>query len=113
MEKTTADLRKIQSVASKLALSGPLSLGRVARDLGISPRSLQRELALKDTTFRQIVDAVRFDVARTLLTRTDFPVQAIAAKVGYRTPGSFARAFCRWTGQSPRAYRRDASPVSM
>lgn len=95
----------------ELALSGPLSINRVAGHLGISPRSLQRGLALENTTFRQIVDTVRLEIARTLLAATDSPVQTIAAKVGYRTPGSFARAFGRWTGQSPREYRRAGNLV--
>jgi len=54
------------------------------------------------------VDEVRLDAARTLLCQTDLPVQDVAALLGYRTPSSFARAFGRWTGRSPRAYRRCA-----
>lgn len=107
MQKASgSDPHKVRSDARELALSGPLSINRVARHLGISPRSLQRELALEHTTFRQIVDTVRLEIARTLLARPDFPIQMIAAKIGYRTPGSFARAFDRWTGQTPRDYRR-------
>lgn len=90
----------------ELALTGPLSVERVARHFGTTPRTLQRHLSYQCLTFRALVDEVRLDAARTLLCQTDLPVQEVASRLGYRTPSSFARAFGRWTGRSPRAYRR-------
>jgi AraC-like DNA-binding protein len=103
---TNPQLMRLMQLMSELSLSGPLSVERVARHLGTSPRTLQRRLSNQGMTFRLLVDAVRLDVARSLVCHTDLPVQEVAARLGYRTPGSFARAFARWTGYSPSAYRR-------
>jgi AraC-like DNA-binding protein len=100
-----ADPARVRALMAELALSGPLSIERVARHLGTSPRTLQRHLSGRSLTFRTIVDETRLEIARVLLCKTDLRVQEIAARTGYRTPGSFARAFGRWTGRSPRAYR--------
>jgi AraC-like DNA-binding protein len=105
-ETHDADPMRLRSTVGGLALTGPLSIHRVARHLGTSPRSLQRRLAGQNTTFRQLVDAVRLDMARVLLRETDLAVGEVARRLGYRTPSGFARAFARWTGRSPRAFRR-------
>lgn len=89
----------------RLALSGPLSVDRVARHLGTSSRSLQRRLCERQLTFRSVAEEIRFDLARILLLQSDMAVQDIATRLGYRTPSSFSRAFTRWTGCSPRAFR--------
>lgn len=96
---------RLRALLGELALSGPLSIGRLARHLGTSPRTLQRRLADRRLNYRALVEEVRLETARTLLCRTDLPVQDIASRLGYRTPSAFARAFGRWTGCSPRAYR--------
>ncbi|WP_409201374.1 helix-turn-helix transcriptional regulator [Paracoccus aurantius] len=88
-------------------MTGPLSLKRVARHAGTSPRSLQRHLESRSLTFRLLVDEVRLQVASTLLRQTDLPAQEIAERLGYSTPSNFTRAFCRWTGQTPRQFRGD------
>ena len=92
----------------ELALSGPLSLTRVAKALDLSPRTLQRYLLRCETTFRDLVADVRLEAARTLLLSTDMPVHLIARRVGYRTHGAFARAFMVWSGCSPRTFRKNA-----
>ncbi|WP_157961660.1 helix-turn-helix transcriptional regulator [Acuticoccus kandeliae] len=88
-----------------LALSGALTVERLASELGTSNRTLQRRLREQDLTFRDAQAHVRLKVAHTLLCETETAVQDIAARLGYRKPGAFARAFTRWTGQSPSAYR--------
>lgn len=104
-EASGTEAMQVRAVLGELAVTGPLSVARVACHLGTSPRSLQRSLARQKLTFRQLLDAARLDAARVLLRDTDLPVREIAVLVGYRTPGSFARAFARWTGQSPSAFR--------
>lgn len=99
------DPSAVRTLAAELVLSGPLTVGRIAGHLGFSPRTLQRRLAEQGASLREIVEESRLEVARVLLCKTDLTVQEIAARSGYRTPSSFARAFVRWAGLPPRAWR--------
>lgn len=100
------DLNRLRSVIGQLARSGTPSLALAASRMGKSPRSLQRHLAGCRLTYSELVESVRREAAQAMLKTTALPVQEIAARLGYRTPGSFARAFARWTGTTPRAYRK-------
>ena len=96
---------EVRTLAAELALTGPLTIERIAGHLGLSSRTLQRHLADQGASLRAIVEESRLEVARVLLCKTDLTVQEIAARSGYRTPSSFARAFVRWAGLPPRAWR--------
>ncbi|APA95096.1 helix-turn-helix transcriptional regulator [Nocardia seriolae] len=88
---------------------GELDLGRVAQRLAIGPRTLQRRLSEVGTTWRAEVEAMRHRRAAELLRDTDLPVQSIAARVGYVDARALRRAFLRWTGHTPDAFRRQAT----
>ena len=103
---TTPEMAQIQAQMEVLLTTGPLTMRRVANELGTSSRTLQRRLSEHALTFRMAQAAVRLKVARELLRETEMPVHEVAARLGYRKPGAFARAFTRWTGQTPRAYRQ-------
>jgi len=81
------------------------TLPLTAARLGLSARSLQRQLELNKVTYSDVVDQVRFELARSLLSSTHFVVADIGAALRYRDPSSFSRAFARWSGMSPREYR--------
>lgn len=85
--------------------SRPFSLADAARCLAMSVRSLERSLAGEGTSFRTLRDAIRFERACTLLRRGE-SVDAVADQLGFLDPTSFHRAFRRWTGGSPGAFRR-------
>jgi AraC-like DNA-binding protein len=57
-------------------------------------------------TFEELVDEYRRDRACRLLTRADHSILEIAYSLGYSDPAHFTRAFKRWTGGSPRSYRK-------
>ncbi len=78
---------------------------RVAQRLRMSPRTLQRRLGDWGVTFEELVDDYRKDRAFTLLRRRDHTILEVAYSLGYSDPAHFTRAFKRWTGTSPRAYR--------
>lgn len=77
----------------------------VAAVLGLSERSLRRQLSEEGQSFRSLLDDARFGRAKQLLD-SGAPVEAIAQQLGYAEASSFIHAFQRWTGQSPAAYRR-------
>lgn len=97
---------------SKLHLSEPVTLERVADILHLSPRTLRRRLAELGTSFQMILEQLRRGRAVELLLHSSLSVEQIAAELGYHDPSNFGRAFRRWTGQSPREYRttRQLSP---
>ena len=73
--------------------------------MNISPRTLRRRLAEKQTTFSKMFENWRIVNARQLLSKGDMPITAIAAILGYNHPSNFERAFKRWTGRSPSGFR--------
>ena len=66
-----------------------------------------RRLEEEGVTFEQLKDEVRLAVSRELLARTEIAVSDVAAALGYATPSAFVRAFRRWTGSSPSAWRKE------
>ncbi len=101
------DLAKLvmREIAASLAKGNP-TIVQTAEALGMSVRSLQRRLLQLDLTHRQLLDEVRLEAAHHLLERTETSLAQIASHLGYADPANFTRAFQRWTGQTPSAYRR-------
>jgi AraC-like DNA-binding protein len=77
----------------------------VARALGLSVRTLQRRLTEEGASFRDIVLAVKVDVAKELLQRDDLTIAEVASAVGFARVPAFSRAFSQRTGISPSAFR--------
>ena len=80
----------------------------VARLLSLSPRTLQRLLNGEGISYSDLVDRRRCKAACEALEKTPEPIQDIAARLGYADASSFARAFRRWTGTAPRAWRNQS-----
>ena len=78
----------------------------LAAHLGLSPRTLHRQLKDEGASLQQLKDAVRRDQALALLLKTRKPIKQIAAEVGFGSDKSFMRAFRAWTGQTVEAVRR-------
>lgn len=87
--------------------AGEAHLDRVARRLGVSPRALQRRLREEGTAFAAVLSRLRQEAAEPLLRDGRLAVSEVAFLLGYEDPSSFQRAFRRWAGVSPRAFRRD------
>lgn len=100
-------IEQVRHAIRALLFSGRASLPDVARHLNMHPRTLERRLAEESAVFETLKDEVRFAAGCELLALTDIPASDIAAALGYGTPSSFVRAFRRWTGKPPIAWRRD------
>lgn len=98
---------RVKHALRPLLLAGSASHRQVAAHLNMHPRTMGRRLEEEGLTFEQLKDEVRLAVARELLARTDIAVSDVAAALGYATPSAFVRAFRRWTGGSPSAWRKD------
>jgi AraC-like DNA-binding protein len=92
------------------ALASDPSLQRLAMDLRLSARTLRRQLRAAGASFQELVEETRHATALTYLTNTDHDVKEVAARLGYSDPSNFRRAFRRWTGLSPAAYRAKHGP---
>ncbi|HEY6561445.1 MAG TPA: AraC family transcriptional regulator [Polyangiaceae bacterium] len=90
---------------------GPLDLEATARQLSMSSRTLKRRLRAHGFKFRQLVDEVRRMQSTRLLNETGLSVEEIGRRVGYAAHGNFVRAFRRWTGVTPGAFRTRARAV--
>lgn len=86
--------------------SGFLGLDEVARRLATSPRTLKRRLAEEGTTFSEVLDELRRERALALVREPELSLDVIAERLGYSDVANFSRAFRRWTGVAPGAYRR-------
>jgi AraC-like DNA-binding protein len=95
----------LRNLIADLARKGHPSIDRAAAHLGLSARSLQRQLEHQGITYSDLVEGTRQEIARGLLHDTTLSIAQVAAMLGYRDPSSFSRAFARWAGCSPRRYR--------
>jgi AraC-like DNA-binding protein len=77
----------------------------IAAELNTSPQTLRRRLKQENTSFQEIKDLLRRDMAIYYLARPDLAINDIAFKVGFTEPSTFHRAFKKWTGVTPGAYR--------
>lgn len=105
-DELTMSLRR---TLSGLLSSERVSLGAVARDLGVSRRGLQRNLAARGTTYRALYRTMRCELALTLLSRRDLSLDEVSDSLGFSELSSFSRAFKKWTGINPQSYRRKPS----
>ena len=98
-------LRKIRAAIRNFLKHGHPHLDQVAEKLGIQRRTLQRRLSAAGTSYRQLVNEVRFDLATKLLEDPHVPIASIASKAGFADHSGFTHAFNAWTGMTPSQYR--------
>ncbi len=98
-------LRKIRATIRHFLRHGHPHLDQVAKKVGIPQRTLERRLSAAGTSYRQLVNEVRFDLVTKLLEDPDVPIASIASKAGFASHASLSRAFNDWTGMTPSQYR--------
>ena len=77
----------------------------IAKSLNMSVRTFYRRLRAENVSYLALLDRLRSSVALEYLRNTRIPIEEIAARCGYQDVSNFRKAFRRWTGQSPSAYR--------
>jgi AraC-like DNA-binding protein len=98
---------------ARAALSEELQAGNVtahglAARLKVSVRTLHRSLAAERTSYRRLLDQLRLDITERHLRDDRMSVAEIAFLVGFSELSAFHRAFKRWTGRTPVAFRAEA-----
>lgn len=96
---------KVAELIVALLPEGGASVEQVARRLGMDRRTLHRRLVAELVTFSEILDETRRDMAVSLLTSSDRPLQNVADLLGFSSLSAFAHWFRRHFHQSASAYR--------
>ena len=78
----------------------------VSQKLGISVRTLQRRLSEEGTSHQDLLDEVRSELSRRYLQESKLAICEVAYILGFSEPSAFHRAFRRWTGVTPKEFRR-------
>lgn len=85
--------------------SGHMSQESVAEALHMSLRSLQRRLRNEGTSYKDLLDETRRELAAHYMAESHLSINEITYLLGFSEPSNFSRAFRRWTGKSPTDYR--------
>lgn len=101
--------RVMQAIAQQLTGELP-TIDAIARELAMSARQLQRELQAEGTSFQQLRNATRKELALRHLENPTTSIYDIAFLLGFSEPSAFNRAFKRWTGKTPGRYRLSEKP---
>jgi AraC-like DNA-binding protein len=96
---------RVEALLMPILHTGGASADAVAGKLGVSRWTLFRRLKAEGITFEKLLDELRHKMAVTYLSAKKVSVNETAYLVGFSEPAAFSRAFKRWTGMNPRAYR--------
>ena len=97
----------VQRLIRDRLCDGEPSLAAIAAQVHVSARTLNRRLADEGTTFRDLLTSVRLALARNHLAERRLAVAEIAFLLGFSEASAFHRAFRRWTGVTPAAWRSE------
>jgi AraC-like DNA-binding protein len=105
LEASKSTRGKVESLLMPVLHKGDASMDTVAEKMAMSRQTLFRRLKAEETTFEKILDELRHRLALDYLGTKKVSVNETAYLVGFSDPAAFSRAFKRWTGTSPRAFR--------
>ena len=96
----------VQQKLYQMIPSGAFGIEDIAASLGISSRTLQRNLTAEGTKFNQELHNVQKLLAFSYFKNPDLSTEEVAYLLGYAEVSSFSRAFKKWTGETITAYRQ-------
>ncbi|MGJ5070584.1 AraC family transcriptional regulator ligand-binding domain-containing protein [Bradyrhizobium oligotrophicum] len=96
---------QVKVVLKRSLASGRPELSDVARDLGVSDRTLQRRITQEGTSFRALLAEARLELGRQFLSDPTAEIDEVACLLGYQDASSFYRAFRYWEGVTPSRWR--------
>ena len=96
----------VEKLITEALPSGIPSVQQIAEHMGMSNRTLTRRLTESDLTFRDLIKKTQETISKNLLKSTKRTIAEIAFETGFSEQSAFNRAFKRWTGLSPVAFRK-------
>ncbi|ANI80039.1 MULTISPECIES: helix-turn-helix domain-containing protein [Sphingobium] len=111
-DRQPAEMRVRSIAMAALRNAGRLpAFGEIVSSLGGSEATLRRQLAREGTSYRQVRESCRRELALHLLRRSDMSIEEIAVRLDYCDSDAFRQAFRTWTGDSPTAYRQGSAAI--
>lgn len=104
LRETDGIAGRVRDVVARRGV-GDVTMEWTAARLGMSVATLRRRLDGEGTTFSEIIDTVRRSFAERILQEGSLSISEVAYSLGFSSVGAFHRAFKRWTGVAPAAYR--------
>jgi AraC-like DNA-binding protein len=98
---------QIRAIISKEYGSNFPDFSEICEKLNMTPQTLRRRLKEANTSYQEIKDAIRKDASVYYLSKPDLSIDEIALLMGFSEASSFHRAFKKWTGKTPSAYRKE------
>jgi AraC-like DNA-binding protein len=99
---------RVRRALERRVVGGDARVGSIARELAVSVRSLQRRLAADGVSYGDLLDSVRREAAERYLRDPRLAAAEVGYLLGYSEAAAFHRAFRRWTGTTPQAFRHAA-----
>ena len=99
-------IRDVQKLVASQLPDGAITVDKVARELGMSTRKLQRGLKQEGTTYQELLNRTRRDLAERYVRDGSHDLTEVAFILGFADLSAFSRSFKRWTGLSPSRYRK-------
>jgi AraC-like DNA-binding protein len=96
----------VEDEIAQLLPHGKANASEIAHRLGMSRRTLGRALSAENATFSTVLETLRQALAKRYLREKELPISEVAWLLGYSEIGSFTHAFARWTGTTPRDFRK-------
>jgi AraC-like DNA-binding protein len=97
---------RVRKTLLHLLPAGDTNAEYVAARLGVSRRTFARHLEREGVTYKDLLEQARRELATQYLSEPGLEIEQIALRLGYSETAAFSRAFRRWSGQSPAAFRR-------
>jgi AraC-like DNA-binding protein len=104
-ERNTPTTDRLRATLQKMLPSGRHTADDACQRLGLSKRTLQRQLTAEGTTYQTVLDTTRSELSLHYLRKHNLTVDEISYLLAYRDPNSFYRAFQGWTGMTPAQAR--------
>lgn len=95
-----------QTIAEAIAFGVP-TIDEMAERMHVSARTLQRQLEANGSSYKELLDTVRADLAQKYMGKQELSILDVAFMLGFSEQSSFQRAFKRWFGATPGVYRRE------
>jgi AraC-like DNA-binding protein len=107
---TNRTTRRVEDIIRRLLPTGKCTLPLVAETLSTTDRTLQAHLESEHSSFRELMEKIRREIATYHLSRGDMQLTQLAMILGYSELSAFSRSFRRWYGESPRGWARRHRP---
>jgi AraC-like DNA-binding protein len=100
-----SEVIEVRRVLARRIACGETDIAVVARELAISPRTLQRRLATHGVSYQTLLEDTRKEAAGRHVAGSNLAICEITFLLGYSEPAPFHRAFKRWYGMTPQTFR--------